>query len=121
VAVRLNSNLPAEALPVDLSEFVSQHDEAKFGAGGLTGLRRLSKIEIVNRFQSIHELEEHITQLNILDEDQLRPRWDSYFMVCFLLQIAIAKPLSDYPPDACLSGSSKVELYEEKSRCHFSP
>ena len=67
---------------MDISEFVSLNDDAAFAPGGLMQLRRQSKLEVTNAFQTIPELEEHIIQLNILDEDQLRPRWDSYFMVC---------------------------------------
>lgn len=69
------------AAALDLPAFIALHDETNFGTGNLTYLRRLAKLEVVNGFQTVNGLEEHITQMNIINEDHLRPQWDSYFMM----------------------------------------
>lgn len=38
-------------------------------------------IKINNRFPTLDELHLHLDQLNLLDEERLRPGWDLYFMV----------------------------------------
>lgn len=83
---RLSSSL-------SLEEFVYQHDECVFGTnvdpngdserahpGGLHAVFSLVKLTIINTFQTVSDLHDHLDSLNILSAERLRPRWDCYFM-----------------------------------------
>ena len=49
----------------------------------LSNVIRLAKIHVINTFQNLADLHDHLNQLNLTDPDRLRPRWDTYFMVRF--------------------------------------
>lgn len=43
-------------------------------------LSAIAHITIVNHFETIEGLHKHLEEINILDQERLRPGWDSYFM-----------------------------------------
>ncbi|KAL4070649.1 cytidine deaminase-like protein [Scleroderma citrinum] len=86
---RLSSSLDS----FSLEEFVRQHDEDAFGINvdsgklerfygpaGLHALHSFVKLNVINTFQTVSDLHDHLDALNILNAERLRPRWDSYFM-----------------------------------------
>ncbi|ORY32217.1 cytidine deaminase-like protein [Naematelia encephala] len=46
----------------------------------LTRLARLATVTICNNLSTLLELETYLDQLNLVDEERLRPGWDTYFM-----------------------------------------
>ena len=48
----------------------------------LHSLQKYVTLHVVNNFDTVAALYSHLDELNLLDEDRLRPSWDSYFMVC---------------------------------------
>ncbi|KAF8641073.1 hypothetical protein AX17_000717 [Amanita inopinata Kibby_2008] len=73
-----------------LEDFVREDDHLVFGRGSglhtgakvssLYALRDLVDIQITNSFQTISQFESYLEELNLLDDDHLRPGWDAYFM-----------------------------------------
>jgi dCMP deaminase len=74
-----------------LEEFVQEDDASVFKnisdaegkSSSLHGLTDLVNVQIVNSFTNTSLLHAHIDSLNLLDAENLRPGWDSYFMVGF--------------------------------------
>jgi len=111
---------------LDLESFIGEHDFLTWTAGPSTSqtnnpitslniLRSFVNVTIVNNFQSVEHLWQHLSELDLLNSERLRPSWDSYFMVSFLL----------VPPEVSFTNSMRVlgivglyafELYETKSR-----
>lgn len=109
---------------LDLESFIEEHDFLTWTAGpstsqpnnpitSLHALRSFVDVTIVNDFTSIEHLRQHLSELDLLNRERLRPSWDSYFMVSLLL-----------PPGASFTNSMRVfgvsgrnafELYETKS------
>ncbi|KAI9060556.1 hypothetical protein FKP32DRAFT_1613547 [Trametes sanguinea] len=46
----------------------------------LESLSQLASVHVVNSFETISGLQDHLTELNLLDSERLRPGWDTYFM-----------------------------------------
>lgn len=79
-------------IETNLDHFVQQNDQLVFGedvAGHtdasdpftpLRYLHHLTRLSIINAFDTIQELHEHIFSLKITNLERLRPRWDTYFM-----------------------------------------
>lgn len=44
------------------------------------GLSQLASVHVVNSFESVSGLHDHLEQINLLDSERLRPGWDTYFM-----------------------------------------
>lgn len=57
-------------------------DSERFHPGGLHAVSSLVKLTVINTFQTVLGLHDHLDSLDILSAERLRPRWDSYFMVC---------------------------------------
>jgi dCMP deaminase len=78
---------------VSLEDFVTQDDRAVHGYKEMTSamsqppstplnnLRSLVHLHVVNDFSSLDQLHSFLDSLDILDQDRLRPAWDTYFMV----------------------------------------
>ena len=81
---------------LSLDEFVDQHDLLLNGSPSpslpssslarhpQTDFRRvmnLATVSICNNFPSLLSLHAYLDELNLLDEERLRPGWDTYFMV----------------------------------------
>lgn len=43
-------------------------------------LSAIAHISIINHFEIVESLHKHLEDINILDQERLRPGWDSYFM-----------------------------------------
>ncbi|KAI0715347.1 cytidine deaminase-like protein [Earliella scabrosa] len=41
---------------------------------------QLASVHVVNSFESVSGLHDHLEQINLLDSERLRPGWDTYFM-----------------------------------------
>ncbi|KAI8980756.1 cytidine deaminase-like protein [Trametes punicea] len=41
---------------------------------------QLANVHVVNSFETVSELQDHLTEINLLDPERLRPAWDTYFM-----------------------------------------
>ncbi|RPD81889.1 hypothetical protein L226DRAFT_564537 [Lentinus tigrinus ALCF2SS1-7] len=83
-----------------LEEFIREHDAffygpishgqdtpnphtVTFGQAAKTPFRSLSEIatvHVVNSFESVPALHDHLETVNLLDQERLRPGWDTYFM-----------------------------------------
>ncbi|KAM5530745.1 hypothetical protein V8D89_015605 [Ganoderma adspersum] len=86
-----------------LEDFIREHDTFYYGpddresgqntpkllkpvAGGqppaasFRSLSQLATVHVVNAFQTIPALHDHLDEINLLDPDRLRPGWDTYFM-----------------------------------------
>lgn len=76
-----------------LEQFVHDDDDLVFGHtsdGHHTSLQLLTDLtntRINNSFTTISSLYNHLEQLHLLDPENLRPGWDSYFMVLYRLEI----------------------------------
>lgn len=67
-----------------LDAFIDIHDKLNYGHGGMTDFARvmtLATIRVDNSFPTIDALWHHLDSLNLMDEERLRPGWDTYFMV----------------------------------------
>ena len=64
-----------------LEEFVLLSDKHLYDpASGKRALISRATVRLVNSSSSIAQLEDTLAQVNLLDEDRLRPSWDTYFM-----------------------------------------
>ncbi|TFK92796.1 hypothetical protein K466DRAFT_195579 [Polyporus arcularius HHB13444] len=81
-----------------LEEFIREHDAFYYGRGGQdtpnpqtiafkyatkTSFRSLSEIatvHVVNSFETVSGLYDHLEVINLLEPERLRPGWDTYFM-----------------------------------------
>jgi dCMP deaminase len=86
--VTYNSTRPRSY--ASLEDFVREDDRLVFGrqphhpsSPSLHGLRDLIDIQITNAFPCLRDFESHLEELNLLDNEHLRPGWDAYFMVRF--------------------------------------
>ncbi|OCF72058.1 dCMP deaminase [Kwoniella mangroviensis CBS 8886] len=66
----LNGSLPS--IP---SSSLSRHPQTDFKRS-----LSLAQISICNNFPAIQDLEAYLDRLNLVDEERLRPGWDTYFM-----------------------------------------
>lgn len=64
---------------VSLKQFVELNDVVNFHCG-LYNASRSAHITLVNIFKTIPELHTALDALNILNQERVRPSWDSYFM-----------------------------------------
>ncbi|KAI0801016.1 cytidine deaminase-like protein [Fomes fomentarius] len=86
-----------------LEEFIREHDTFYYGPGGGHGevtpnptivsfrqasaskaafrsLSQIASVHIVNSFETVSSLHDHLERINLLDTERLRPGWDTYFM-----------------------------------------
>ncbi|KAI0652103.1 cytidine deaminase-like protein [Trametes meyenii] len=84
-----------------LEDFIREHDGFYYGTeshaqGSKTNLQtitserrhrvpfrslnQLASVHVVNSFETLSDFYEHLSELNILDPERLRPGWDTYFM-----------------------------------------
>jgi dCMP deaminase len=77
---------------LDLESFIEEHDFLTWASGPLTSqtnnpatslhaLQPLVNITVINNFPSVERLWQHLSELDLLNGERLRPSWDSYFMV----------------------------------------
>ncbi|KAG8915361.1 hypothetical protein FRC01_003689 [Tulasnella sp. 417] len=73
----------------NLREFLTKNDREHYGTVSDAEQRTSSlhdilsssaHISIINHFETIEGLHNHLEDINILDQERLRPSWDSYFM-----------------------------------------
>ncbi|THH11059.1 hypothetical protein EW145_g900 [Phellinidium pouzarii] len=76
-----------------LDQFIADDDRVSFGPDSdhvtsayLFASYHLCHVNVINSFPSAHQLYAHLDALDILNPDRLRPGWDSYFMVDFLIE-----------------------------------
>lgn len=81
-----------QVLPdLSLEQFVQEHDSHFYGdrfadkatSTSLACLRQLHSLvdlHIINSFDTVHELHDHLEELDITSAERLRPSWDTYFM-----------------------------------------
>ncbi|KAJ3002378.1 hypothetical protein NUW54_g5875 [Trametes sanguinea] len=83
-----------------LEEFIKEHDIFYYGPGGhdqeasdlatmtnsqrsrtsFRSLSQLASVHVVNSFETISGLQDHLMEVNLLNPERLRPGWDTYFM-----------------------------------------
>lgn len=83
-----------------LEEFIREHDAFYYGPqdrgqdtpsvqpvklgrktrSPFRSLSNLAGVQVMNSFETISGLHEHLAELNLLDPERLRPDWDTYFM-----------------------------------------
>jgi dCMP deaminase len=51
----------------------------------------LATVKVDNCFASVEDLWTYLGSLNLLDEERLRPGWDTYFMVSFVSHDVMVK------------------------------
>ncbi len=69
--------LNGPALPASLpSSSFSHHPQTDFSR-----VLKLANVSICNNFPSVPALHAYLDQLDLTDEERLRPGWDTYFMV----------------------------------------
>ena len=79
---------------LDLESFIEEHDFLTWSSGPLTSqinnpttslhdLQPLVNVTVINNFPSVEQLWQHLSELDLLNGERLRPSWDSYFMVSF--------------------------------------
>lgn len=83
------------ARQLSLEEFIRKDDALQFGEPNhkapprvISGLRNLAKradMHVINAFETVSALQSHLEECDLLDADRLRPRWDTYFMVAFII------------------------------------
>lgn len=77
---------------LDLKSFIEEHDFLTWTSGPLTSqtnnpttslhtLQPFINITVINNFPSVERLWQHLSELDLLNSERLRPSWDSYFMV----------------------------------------
>lgn len=75
-----------------LDEFIDVHDKLHYGCssmgtggkGEMTDFARvmaLATIRVDNHYPTVEGLRHHLDSLDLMDEERLRPGWDTYFMV----------------------------------------
>jgi len=84
---------------VSLDDFVEIHDKLHYGSstpsssssvGGSSAMTDFSRVmslatvKVDNCFASVEALWTYLGTLNLLDEERLRPGWDTYFMVSYM-------------------------------------
>ena len=76
---------------LSLEQFVQEHDDHFYGenfadkmtnsrAGSLRQLHSLIDLQVINAFETVIELRQHLEKLDITNGERLRPTWDTYFM-----------------------------------------
>ena len=64
-----------------LEEFVYRNDDHLYNSKiGLAGLIDRAEVRLINQTQSIGHLHEALRNLDLANEQRLRPHWDQYFM-----------------------------------------
>ena len=77
---------------LDLKSFIEEHDFLTWSSGPLTSqinnpttslhdLQPFVNVTVINNFPSVEQLWQHLSELDLLNSERLRPGWDSYFMV----------------------------------------
>ena len=77
---------------LDLESFIDEHDFLTWASGPLTSqtdnpttslhaLQPFVNVTVINNFLSVERLWQHLSELDLLNSERLRPGWDSYFMV----------------------------------------
>ena len=120
---------------VSLEEFIGMHDrlhhgpEAFVGGSSTTGssgrmtdfarVMAMSTIKVDNNFPTTQGLWDHLDSLDLMDEERLRPGWDTYFMVSATLLSSPPPPILgpnqleiDFDIDTGFTSFPSVELYE---------
>jgi len=72
---------------ISLEQFLADDDRLVFGpnSGSVTSSYlftsyHLCHVNVINNFDSVEQLHDHLEHVNLLNIDRLRPSWDSYFM-----------------------------------------
>jgi dCMP deaminase len=66
---------------------VSRHEPAEADAEErptLHALQSLVNLRVLNSFDTINAFHVHLNSLNLVNQERLRPGWDTYFMVNLL-------------------------------------
>ena len=75
---------------MSLDKFVEDHDTSSFNSTSnqdaissayLFSNRNVSHLNVINSFTSLWAFHDHLESLDVLNNERLRPGWDSYFMV----------------------------------------
>ncbi|KAI0361351.1 hypothetical protein OH77DRAFT_1417589 [Trametes cingulata] len=53
---------------------------ARSPTGSFHSLSQLAHAHVINSFETVSGLQEHLTELNLVNPERLRPGWDTYFM-----------------------------------------
>lgn len=110
---------------LDLESFIEEHDFLTWASGPLTSqtnnpttslhtLQPFVNVTVINNFPSVEQLWRHLSELDLLNSERLRPSWDSYFMVGFTLVLP-SLPFTDLMEDLGVFGGNAFELYEAES------
>ncbi|KAI0673391.1 cytidine deaminase-like protein [Trametes maxima] len=99
--LRYQRRLNGSSVRHSLEDFIREHDGFYYGPGyhsqdsnpspqtvgfrrGLRtpfrSLNQLASVHVVNSFETLSGFFEHLSELNLLDPERLRPGWDTYFM-----------------------------------------
>ncbi|KAI0830567.1 cytidine deaminase-like protein [Trametes gibbosa] len=97
---RYRRSLDWSELKHSLEEFIREHDVFYYGPqdrsqeshnvqtveyerrlrAPFRSVSHLAGVQVVNSFETVSGLHEHLSELNLLDPERLRPAWDTYFM-----------------------------------------
>lgn len=70
-----------DTLPPSLEDFVIRNDDHLFDQkSGLARLIDRAEVRLVNQTTSIDSLHQALGDLDLTNEERLRPNWDQYFM-----------------------------------------
>ncbi len=70
-----------EQAPPTLEDFVIQNDDHLYDQKlGLARLIDRAEVRLINQTSSIDQLHKALEELNLANEERLRPNWDQYFM-----------------------------------------
>lgn len=105
ISLKIDGKLSFRRNGVSLDEFVEIHDKLHYGpsnpssstattstsTSAMTDFSRvmsLATVKVDNCFPDVEGLWTYLETLNLLDEERLRPGWDTYFMVCLSIFIS---------------------------------
>ncbi|KAI0332019.1 hypothetical protein GY45DRAFT_1321569 [Cubamyces sp. BRFM 1775] len=97
---RFRRSLESSNVKRTLEDFIREHDAFYYGPEGhgqdtpalqsvgfaqrsqtsFRSLSQLANVHVVNSFETISGLQDHLNELDLLDKERLRPGWDTYFM-----------------------------------------
>ena len=77
-----------------LEDFVAEDDQVTYGSSSrsvttsyLFASLHLCHVNVINSYDTIPDLYQHLDSVDLLNNDRLRPGWDSYFMVDMKLNV----------------------------------
>jgi len=83
----------------------------------LTRQFKFATLHIVNDFDTIEAFHSHLDDVDLLNEDRMRPSWDTYFMVG-VVSFSLYQRKPEFSLDACIFGIDAIQLHEAARRSY---